>query len=328
MKSISILFVIILTIPTYLFSQSVPSTVPNKFNYQSVIRDTTGQLVVNQPVGLRISLQRGPQMTNLYVETHLLNTNSNGLLTTIIGSGQPMMGLMDSIDWSLGNVFVKTEIDPTGGTNYTLMGIREMLSVPYAFHAKSAEVPGLPGPQGPQGPAGPRGIPGESGQGMMQVECCSPELYIGKYHQGGIIFCLDSTKQHGLIAHFEIISSGEYWSPSNCQVLGTSINSGSGQQNTDSIISQCTDTMNLAIACSNFVFDGYTDWYLPSLGELDLMNKNLNGSGVFSDFITYSFCLPSSSSFDSNNYWSYTFGKYPTIRPKTSWTQCLPIRSF
>lgn len=328
MKSISILFVIILTIPTYLFSQSVPSTIPNKFNYQSVIRDTTGQLVVNQPVGLRISLQRGPQMTNLYVETHLLNTNSNGLLTTIIGSGQPMMGLMDSIDWSLGNVFVKTEIDPTGGTNYTLMGIREMLSVPYAFHAKSAGVPGLPGPQGPQGPAGPRGIPGESGQGMMQVECCSPELYIGKYHQGGIIFCLDSTKQHGLIAHFQFIFSGGYWSPSNCQVLGTSINCGSGQQNTDSIISQCTDTMNLAIACSNFIFDGYTDWYLPSLGELELMHKNLNGTGVFADYYYAGRTLPSSSQFDNDTYWGYDFGRYPTLISKTYQQMCIPIRSF
>jgi hypothetical protein len=268
-------------------------------------------------------------MINLYVETHLLNTNSNGLLTTIIGSGQPMMGLMDSIDWSLGNVFVKTEIDPTGGTNYSLIGNREMLSVPYAFHAKSAEVPGLPGPQGPQGPAGPRGIPGESGQGMMQVECCSPELYIGKYHQGGIIFCLDSTKQHGLIAHFQFIFSTQYWSPSNCQVVGTSINCGSGKQNTDSIISQCTDTMNLAIACSNFIFDGYTDWYLPSLGELELMNKNLNGTGVFADYYYYGGrTLPSSSQFDNDTYWGYEFSRYPTLISKTYQQMCIPIRSF
>jgi hypothetical protein len=325
MKSISLVFVFILTIHTYLLSQSVSSTVPNKFNYQSVIRDTSGQLVVNQPVGLRISLQRGPQMTNLYVETHLINTNSNGLLTTIIGSGQPMIGLMDSIDWSLGNVFVKTEIDPTGGTNYSLIGNREMLSVPYALHARSAEVPGLPGPQGP---AGPRGIPGESGQGMMQVECCSPELYIGKYHQGGIIFCLDSTKQHGLIAHFQFIFLTPYWSPSNCQVAGTSINCGLGQQNTDSIISQCTDTMNLAIACSNFIFDGYTDWYLPSLGELELMNKNLNGTGVFADYYGGR-TLPSSSQFDNDTYWGYVFGRYPTLISKTDHNQlCIPIRSF
>jgi hypothetical protein len=326
MKSISLVFVFILTIHTYLLSQSVSSTVPNKFNYQSVIRDTSGQLVVNQPVGLRISLQRGPQMTNLYVETHLINTNSNGLLTTIIGSGQPMIGLMDSIDWSLGNVFVKTEIDPTGGTNYSLIGNREMLSVPYALHARSAEVPGLPGPQGP---AGPRGIPGESGQGMMQVECCSPELYIGKYHQGGIIFCLDSTKQHGLIAHFQFFFiSTPYWSPSNCQVAGTSINCGSGQQNTDSIISQCTDTMNLAIACSNFIFDGYTDWYLPSLGELELMNKNLSRTGVFADYYGGR-TLPSSSQFDNDTFWGYEFGRYPTLMSKTDDYQlCIPIRSF
>ncbi|NDA64943.1 MAG: hypothetical protein EBX50_23395, partial [Chitinophagia bacterium] len=310
--------------------------VPNRFNYQSVVRDTSGQLVVNQPVGIRISLQRGPQMTNLYTETHHLNTNSNGLLTTIIGSGQPTLGLIDTIDWSLGNVFVKTEIDPTGGINYSLLSTREMLSVPFALHARSADVPG---PPGPQGPVGPRGIPGESGHGMSQIECCSPELYIGKYHQGGIIFCLDSTKQHGLVVHMEYIpTTSTSWSHTNCQVNGTSIICGSGQQNTLNIISQCADTMNYAIQCSNFVFDGYSDWYLPSLGELELINRNLKGIGKLADTFWGSYYyVASSSTFDTNNFWVYCYGSYPwqspfergiRILPKTAWAQILPIRSF
>ncbi|MFM7587835.1 MAG: LamG domain-containing protein, partial [Bacteroidota bacterium] len=78
---------------------------PNKFNYQLVVRDTTGQLVSNRPVSMRLSLQRGPQMSNLYTETHQLTTNSNGLLTTTIGTGIPTQSSMDSLDWSLGDVF-------------------------------------------------------------------------------------------------------------------------------------------------------------------------------------------------------------------------------
>ena len=211
--------------------------IPNKFNYQTIVRDTSGHLVINQPVGMRLTLQRGPQMNNLYTEIHQVTTNSSGLLTTTIGTGQPIQGSMDSIDWSLGNVFVKTEIDMAGGSNYSLVSSRELLSVPYAMHARSANVPGLPGPQGPQGP---RGIPGENAQGSNQIECCGQGLYIGKYHQGGLIFCLDSTRQHGLIAYMSPNWAlwNYTWSDTLIQVNGTSISFGTGLQNTDTIISQ------------------------------------------------------------------------------------------
>lgn len=135
MKQIYLLLATLLLVHVQVFGQSVTSGVPNKFNYQSVVRDTIGQLVTNQPVGMRLSLQRGPQMTNLYTETHQLTTNSNGLLTTTIGSGQPTLGMMDTIDWSGGMVYVKTEIDMTGGSNYSLVSTRELLSVPYALYS-------------------------------------------------------------------------------------------------------------------------------------------------------------------------------------------------
>ena len=164
-------------------SPSTSTGVPNKFTYQSVVRDTTGQLVTNQPVGMRLSLQRGPQMSNLYTETHQLTTNSNGLLTTTIGSGQATQGMMDTIDWSGGMVYVKTEIDMTGGSNYSLVSTRELLSVPYALYSlnSGSSTPGPIGPMGPQGhagndgavgpqgpigltgPAGPQGVPGNDG---------------------------------------------------------------------------------------------------------------------------------------------------------------------
>jgi hypothetical protein len=146
-------------------SPSTSTGVPNKFTYQSVVRDTSGQLVTNQPVGMRLSLQRGPQMTNLYTETHQLTTNSNGLLTTTIGSGQPTQGMMDTIDWSGGMVYVKTEIDMTGGSNYSLVSTRELLSVPYALYSlnSGSSTPGPVGPMGPQGPAGNDGAVGPQG---------------------------------------------------------------------------------------------------------------------------------------------------------------------
>ena len=313
--------------------QQGTSAIPNKFNYQTIVRDTSGHLVINQPVGMRLTLQRGPQMNNLYTETHQVTTNSSGLLTTTIGTGQPIQGSMDSIDWSLGNVFVKTEIDMAGGSNYSLVSSRELLSVPYAMHARSANVPGLPGPQGPQGP---RGIPGENAQGSNQIECCGQGLYIGKYHQGGLIFCLDSTRQHGLIVYPEPIWPGNLniWSHSNCPIT-TSITCGSGLQNTMNIVSQCADTMSYAIFCSNFVFDGYSDWYLPSLQECELITLNLIQNGLWREYdpLNPNFggvSIPTSSTQGNNNYWVYSLGSGPKSKSKTSqiFSYVIPIRSF
>ncbi|MBK9317372.1 MAG: collagen-like protein [Bacteroidetes bacterium] len=54
-------------------------------------------------------------------------------------------------------------MDALGGTSYIDMGTQQMLSVPYALHAKTADVPGLPGATGPQGPIGLTGATGETG---------------------------------------------------------------------------------------------------------------------------------------------------------------------
>jgi hypothetical protein len=79
--------------------------------------------------------------------------------------------MMDTIDWSGGMVYVKTEIDMTGGSNYSLVSTRELLSVPYALYSlnSGSNTPGPVGPMGPQGPAGndgstgPQGIQGNDG---------------------------------------------------------------------------------------------------------------------------------------------------------------------
>ena len=49
------------------------------------------------------------------------------------------MEILQSIDWSNGPYYIKNEVDPSGGTNYTISGTSELLSVPYALHATSAE---------------------------------------------------------------------------------------------------------------------------------------------------------------------------------------------
>lgn len=125
-----------------LLTASVWAQSPEKMSYQAVVRDLSNNLVTNQPVGIRISiLQDSINGTIVYAEIFNPNpsTNANGLVTVEIGGGVPLSGTFVSINWSNGPYFIKTEIDPTGGTNYTITGVNQLLSVPYALHAKTAE---------------------------------------------------------------------------------------------------------------------------------------------------------------------------------------------
>ena len=149
-----------------LFCLNMYSQAPQKMSYQSVIRDASNALVSNTTVGIRISILQGSVSgTSQYVEVQTVNTNTNGLATLAIGNGTVELGSMSSINWSNGPFFIKTETDPTGGTNYSITGTSELMSVPYAlFSANGTPGPaGAAGPQGPTGPIGPAGATGADG---------------------------------------------------------------------------------------------------------------------------------------------------------------------
>lgn len=114
-------------------------------SYQSVIRKTDGTLLVNTLVGIKISILQGTAGgTAVYAETQTPTTNANGLATLAIGGGTPVTGTFAGIDWSTGTYFIKTETDPVGGTNYTISGTSQLLSVPYALYAGSSQNKGKP----------------------------------------------------------------------------------------------------------------------------------------------------------------------------------------
>jgi hypothetical protein len=114
---------------------------PQKMSYQALIRDVSNALVVNQAVGMQISILQGSASgTAVYQETQTLTTNANGLVSLEIGTGTVVSGTFAAIEWFTGTYFIKTETDPTvGGTNYTITGTSQLMSVPYALHAKTAE---------------------------------------------------------------------------------------------------------------------------------------------------------------------------------------------
>ncbi len=105
-------------------------------SYQAIVRTADGKTVTNGTVGVQISiLQTSPTGDSVYTERHTLQTNKTGLLTLEIGTGTATSGSFHDIDWSDGPYFVKSEIDPQGGTSYTIIGTFQLLSVPYALHA-------------------------------------------------------------------------------------------------------------------------------------------------------------------------------------------------
>lgn len=113
---------------------------PEKMSYQAVIRNASNNLVTSQAVGMQLSILQGSASgTPVYIETQNPTTNTNGLISLEIGSGTVVSGTFNTIDWSAGPYFIKTETDPTGATNYTITGTSQLMSVPYALHAKTAD---------------------------------------------------------------------------------------------------------------------------------------------------------------------------------------------
>lgn len=111
---------------------------PQKFSYQSVIRNAGNQLVANQSVGIKISILQGSANgAAVYAEAHSPLTNANGLATLEIGGGTVLSGNFANINWANGPYFVKTETDLNGGSNYTITSTTQLLSVPYALYANN-----------------------------------------------------------------------------------------------------------------------------------------------------------------------------------------------
>lgn len=133
MKKLFILFI------GMLFSASVFSQTPQRINYQGVARNGAGQPLVNQSLGLRITIQDGAAV-ELYKETHTVSTNAFGLYNIVIGNGTPVSGSMTAATWLMGDRFIKIEMDPAGGTAYVAVGTPTQLNtVPYAFGANSVQ---------------------------------------------------------------------------------------------------------------------------------------------------------------------------------------------
>ena len=114
---------------------------------------------------------------------------------------------------------------------------------------------------------------------------------LGSTYEGGIVFYIDGTGKHGLVAAPADQSSGLQWYNGifvNTNATGTAI--GTGQSNTTAIVTVQGAGSYAAKLCDNLVLGGKSDWFLPSKDELNQMYLNLQVKGL--------------GSFANNFYWS------------------------
>jgi hypothetical protein len=132
---IKLTILLFVTVALSVFAQS-----PEKMSYQAIIRSQDNTLMLNSNISLKIIVHQGTVTgTNVYQETHSVKTNNNGLVSLEIGTGSVGTGSFSSIAWDKGPYFIETQVDVAGGTNYNIIGVTQLLSVPYALHAKTAE---------------------------------------------------------------------------------------------------------------------------------------------------------------------------------------------
>ena len=114
------------------------ASAPQTITYQAVVRNNVHKLVRSKAVGVRISILKGSEKGSaVYSETRRAITNPDGLLTFAIGDEEAVSkDDISKINWEEGPYFIKCEMDPDGGTNYTLASTSQLLSVPYAIYAE------------------------------------------------------------------------------------------------------------------------------------------------------------------------------------------------
>lgn len=130
---------LIVTFYFLLYTIIVFGEAPIKFSYQAVIRNESGQLVTNASLSFRVSLLKNLNGDAIYTEIHNVNSNSNGLVTLLIGDGSNKTGDLIQVNWNDGPYFLKSEWDLKGGSNFIVSGTTQLLSVPYSLFSNVAQ---------------------------------------------------------------------------------------------------------------------------------------------------------------------------------------------
>ena len=300
-----------------LLTATISAQSPQKMSYQAVIRNASNNFVVNTVIAMKVSILQGSESgTAVYIETQTPTTNVNGLVSIEIGGGTVVNGNFSTINWANGPYFVKTETDPdgaTGGISYTITGTSQLLSVPYALYAVNAGT--------------------ATGGGNFTH-------YIGEQFGGGVIFHLskdNSGVERGLIVALTDQSTSQAWSNVTSTDIGVSAQSlWDGLSNSNAIVAQAGHTSSAAKLCLDLETGGQSDWYLPSIQELNMLwNNNYTVARALSQIsgatqLTNTYYW-SSSEAPGYGAWQFYFGYYRAASnsySKTSPYRVRAVRAF
>lgn len=293
-KKINLYSRIILLFVIILFFQTSFSQAPQKMSYQALLRNASNALVTNTAVGMKISVLQGT-ITGVvaFTETQNPTTNANGLVTIEIGTGTPVTNTFASINWANGPFFIKTETDPAGGSNYTISGTTQLLSVPYALFSANAQVGGF-------------------------------VHYLGEPYLGGIIFELfkgSDGLEHGLVV--ALVEGNTQW-----QITGTLINA---NRTWDGFFNTNLMTDSPAITYLSTLGTGWYLPSIDELGKLYYKRSETN-KALFSTsntLLSGNLIYWSSTEVDVDKTQIFSFSSgYAFARPKTDIYKVRGIKSF
>ncbi|MDB4496228.1 BspA family leucine-rich repeat surface protein [Flavobacteriaceae bacterium] len=127
----------ILLILLFVVSININAQAPQGFNYQATVRNSSGDLVMNQNVYFKFNILQGSQTAvPTFTEIHYVPTDDLGQVSLVIGQGSSTTGTFSELDWSLGDYFLGVELNI--GDGYISMGTTQFYSVPYALYAENA----------------------------------------------------------------------------------------------------------------------------------------------------------------------------------------------
>jgi len=118
---------------------SAMAQIPQQLNYQGIARNASGEPISTHVITVRLSIiDSAANGIVTYQETKTVTTNYVGLFTIAIGApgGTSVIGKIASINWASGKKYIKLEIDPNGASNFSLVGMNQLQSVPFALSAE------------------------------------------------------------------------------------------------------------------------------------------------------------------------------------------------
>ena len=276
MKKLYTFLALVITLIT--FAQA-----PQGFNYQATVRNSAGDLIVNQNVNFKFNVMLNSSTSlPVFSETHMVPTDDLGQVNLVIGTGTATIGTFSTINWASGSHYLGIELNT--GSGYVAMGTTQLLSVPYALYANSAGA-------------------STNDNGFTH--------YIGELYGGGIVVSVWKTAgvEHGLITSLTDLSAGIQWTtPAFQQIeIGPAAHSNrDGFANTNAIVAQAGAGTNYAAGlCKAYNAGGFTDWYLPAIWELHqcynsviIVNEVLGDTNGFQSYI-YSSYWTSTEDYDT-----------------------------